>query len=99
MEDNSQRTFGSRTPSTDDDATYDSLVHTVRKRRESSTSSSLPPPLPEKPPNFPYPSTSYTYSSGSHLIEKIDSSSADGAILMDSSNELYLALPSDSRFT
>ncbi|CAF0943360.1 unnamed protein product [Adineta steineri] len=86
-----------RTLSTDDDTIYNSLVHPVRTKKESS--SPPPPAVPKKPPNFPYPSTTFTYNSGSHLIEEINSADADGAILMDASNELFLALPSDSRFT
>ena len=56
---------------------------------------SSPPPVPEKPPNFPYPS----FNGGSSLIDEIDSVDAEGAILMDANNELFLVLPSDSRFS
>jgi hypothetical protein len=55
--------------------------------------------LPKKPANFPFPSTSLTYDSGSNLIAEIDLPNAEGAILMDANNELVLALPSNSRFT
>ena len=103
--DNSQSSYKRRS-STEDDATYNSLVHPVRGKGRSTSSPSPPPPaLPEKPPNFPYPSAprappaSFTYDSGTNLIEDLDSSNAEGAILMDTSNELFLSLPSDSRFT
>ena len=82
------------------------MVHPVRGKRRSTSSPSPPPPaLPEKPPNFPFPPapraspSSFTYDSGTNLIEVLDSSNAEGAILLDASNELVLALPSDSRFT
>jgi hypothetical protein len=61
--------------------------------------SSNPPALPKKPDNFPYPTKSSIYDGNSHIIDAIDLGNADGAIVMDTSNELFLALPSDSRFT
>ncbi len=82
----------------DDDKTYDSLVHPGGMKKQPSLSPP-PPALPKKPLNFPYPPTSITNDSGNNLIEDIDSLNAEGAILMDASNELFLALPSDSRFT
>ena len=81
--------------STDDDTAYNSLVHPVRAGKKSPSA----PVLPKKPANFPFPPKSFAYDSGSSLIDDIDSSNAEGAILIDASNELFLALPSDSRFT
>lgn len=81
---------------TDDDQAYNSLVRPNHPSKRSTS----PPVLPAKPANFPYPSsTSSAYENSSSLIENIDSVNADGAILMDANNELFLALPSDSRFT
>ncbi|CAF1299891.1 unnamed protein product [Rotaria sordida] len=87
-----------RTLSTDDDTKYNSLDHSVRKNKRSS-SSPPPPALPKKPPNFPYPPMPFTYDSGTNIIEDIDSLNADGSILIDTSHELFLSLPSNSRFT
>ncbi|CAF5196091.1 unnamed protein product, partial [Rotaria magnacalcarata] len=71
--------------------------HSAIKSKQSS--SLLPPPLPKKPANFPFPAVSSTSDHETSLTEDIDSANANGAILMDASNELFLALPSDSRFT
>ncbi|CAF4584141.1 unnamed protein product [Rotaria sp. Silwood1] len=84
--------------STDDDRKYNSLAR-VRQTNKESSSSPPPPALPEKPPNFPYPTMPFPYDSGSNIIKDINLSNADGSILMDSSHELFLALPSNIRFT
>ncbi|UJR37021.1 hypothetical protein I4U23_029728 [Adineta vaga] len=96
---NNQQIPRKQTLSTDDDTTYNSLVHAVRTTKESSPSSPPPPALPKKPANFPYPPAPFSHEGGSHLVDQIDSSNADGAILMDATNELFIALPSDTRFT
>ncbi|CAF2462716.1 unnamed protein product [Rotaria sp. Silwood2] len=99
LENSSQHTQRQRRSSTGDNEKYNLLSHHVQKNKESSSSSPPPPALPKKPPNFPYPTMPFTYDSGSNIIEDIDSSNADGSIVMDSSHELFLALPSHSRFT
>ncbi|CAF2120872.1 unnamed protein product [Rotaria magnacalcarata] len=86
-----------RTSSTDDDTKSGVRSHSAIKSKQSS--SLLPPPLPKKPANFPFPAVSSTSDHETSLTEDIDSANANGAILMDTSNELFLALPSDSRFT
>ncbi|CAF0949745.1 unnamed protein product [Adineta ricciae] len=97
---NAEQSPRKQTLSTDDDSTYNSLVHLVRAKKETSpTSSSSPPALPKKPPNFPYPQAPISHERGQNPIGEIDSPNANGAILMDATNELFLALPSDTRFT
>ncbi|CAF3652925.1 unnamed protein product [Rotaria socialis] len=78
-------------------ANIGSSSHTAVKNKHSS--SPPPPPLPKKPANFPFPAVSSTSDHETSLTEDIDSANAAGAILMDTSNELFLALSSDSRFT
>lgn len=85
--------------STDDDTTYHSVARPGKAKHVYSPPSSVPPALPKKPPNFPFPAHPFTYDSGSNLIEDIDSSNANGAILIDASHGLASAFPSDSRFT
>jgi hypothetical protein len=81
-----------RALSTDDNAIYDSLIRPIRTKnllKQSSSPTPTPASSPKKPPNFPHLSTSFTYDTGSNLINDMDLPNADGAILLDNSKELF----------
>ncbi len=81
-----------RTLSTDDNAIYNSLVYPIRtKNLLKQVSSPSPSLLTKKSSNVPHSSTSFTYNTGSYLINNIDLPNANGAILLDDNNELFPA--------
>jgi hypothetical protein len=87
-----------RTLSTGDNDIYNSLVYPIRtKNLLKQTSSPSPSSLSKKSSNIPHSSTSFTYNTGSYLINDIDLPNANGAILLNDNNELFPSVKINNR--
>jgi hypothetical protein len=88
-----------RTLSTDGDAIYNSLVHPIRPKDLLKQSSSPASSSSSKKPSNPHSSTSFTYDTGSDLINDIDLPNANGAILLNNNDELFSPVKHNSRIS
>jgi hypothetical protein len=98
VEKSSPRKLFKRTLSSDNNSSYNSLVHPVQiKSILKQSSLPVPPPLPKKPFDIHHRSKPFTYDTGSTFTKDIDLSNSDGAILIDNNNKLFPILTSEGR--